>query len=511
MTSYLADRLPPIPNPDPHMWVDEAIWGHRYHDEQSPWLIFLEFLNVYEHERRKGRALQEVDGFNRLKYRPARRLYLRNILFNNPKIDYFSRQNLGDQYRWKMWLHEMTKAQGVNDPRFDYLQERFDDFNSFVEVVRLLRSTSLELHTNKRWSSKFVFPYGPDCLYEDLNKDAKSNDRNFFGRTGEMLYLMLSRSREKDELNQLLQAHAILQPGKWNAIVKALQPTEEEVVGSELGKSFLAYPTHPTFDAIAADWISLLKLDMPGYDVLPHLVNTAAFHLIQYQLRVSRDLVGLEGPLKMVCEVVAPKKTLIREVSCALYQENNLLSSRAVMSYIDQIETSDEWQQAKGRPGAFAECRQILRDRVLWGDDGYDGASHPDDLIKELRGSAKRRHQQHAGNIHRNYGREIGLISRRGTVKLRYAPTDDFLKSLLFANITKRMELHQLLALLWQRYGLIFGDREGEAVLPKDEFDKKAFQANARRLEHRLGSLGVLKRLSDGCAYVINPYSRREP
>ncbi len=47
---------------------------------------------------------------------------------------------------------------------------------------------------------------------------------------------------------------------------------------------------------------------------------------------------------------------------------------------------------------------------------------------------------------------------------------------------------------------------QAEQVLAKDEFDKKAFQANARRLEQRLGSLGLLRRLSDGCAYVINPY-----
>ena len=104
---------------------------------------------------------------------------------------------------------------------------------------------------------------------------------------------------------------------------------------------------------------------------------------------------------------------------------------------------------------------------------------------------------------------KIGLISKRGTLKLRYAPNDDLLKSLLLANVPVRLELHQFLALLWNRYSLVFGDREAEAVLPKDEFDKKAFQANARRLEHRLASLGLLKRLSDGCAYVQNPYARK--
>ena len=117
-----------------------------------------------------------------------------------------------------------------------------------------------------------------------------------------------------------------------------------------------------------------------------------------------------------------------------------------------------------------------------------------------------KRHRQHVANIHRNYGREIGLVSKRGTVKLRYAPTDALLKTLLFANIEKRTELHQFLERLHSRYGIIFSDKQAEQVLQKGEFDKKAFQANSRRLEQRLGSLGVLKRLSDGCAYVVNPY-----
>jgi len=91
-------------------------------------------------------------------------------------------------------------------------------------------------------------------------------------------------------------------------------------------------------------------------------------------------------------------------------------------------------------------------------------------------------------------------------VKLRYAPTDALLKTLLFANVERRIELHQFLTRLHQRYGLVFGDKEAEAVLSKDDFEKKAFQGNSRRLEQRLGSLGLLRRLSDGCAYVVNPY-----
>jgi hypothetical protein len=211
----------------------------------------------------------------------------------------------------------------------------------------------------------------------------------------------------------------------------------------------------------------------------------------------------------MVCEIVAPKKTIVRALSCDDYQQNNLLSTEAVTAFIDAIENSDEWQQTTQQPGAFVRCKEILEKQVLWGSD-YEGATTPEDLIKTLREDCRRRHKQHVANVHRTYGKDIGLISKRGTVRLRYAPNDDFLKCLIFANVSKRMELHRFLELLWAKYGLIFGDKEAEQVLSSDVFDKKSFQSNARRLEQRLTSLGLVKRLSDGCAYVLNPHSKSD-
>jgi hypothetical protein len=40
----------------PEMWIDEAIWGHRLHDEQSPWLTLLEFLCVLHAENGQSRG-----------------------------------------------------------------------------------------------------------------------------------------------------------------------------------------------------------------------------------------------------------------------------------------------------------------------------------------------------------------------------------------------------------------------------------------------------------------------
>jgi len=503
----MPTQLPPPDTFDQSssMWVDEAIWGHRLYDEQSPWMVLLEFLNVLYYELSKGRAFQEPNGLNTLKYQAAQRLHLRNILFNNPHISEIRFTFAHDTDRWEEWLKRMKSATGLAHPQFGYVKNRFHSFDDFAEIVSLIRSSSIEVNSNKRWTSKFVFPYGRHSLYEDLDNNASTNDRRFFGRTGEVLYLMCCRAQRKTELLAALQKCFAKTDPTWDTVVRSLQPPEDESLSRDRANSFLPYAQHPCFDDIVDDWLAILRLNITGFDVFPHLVNLAGLHLIKYQLTLARQVLGHTTPPTFVCEVVAPRKTLVREVSCDLYQDNNLLPAEAVETYITNVESSAAWKQAVTENGAFEKCRAILRDTVRWGED-YDGPSDPHQLIQALRQAAMKRHRQHVANIHRNYGREIGLVSKRGTVKLRYAPNDSLLKTLLFANVNKRIELNGFLAKLEQRYGIVFGDREAERILPKGDFDKKAFRANSRRLEQRLGSLGVLKRLSDACAYVINPY-----
>ena len=79
------------------------------------------------------------------------------------------------------------------------------------------------------------------------------------------------------------------------------------------------------------------------------------------------------------------------------------------------------------------------------------------------------------------------------------------MKALILANVPVRVEYGEFLTLVFERYGLVFGDREALQVLNSEEFDKRAFQANSERLESRLRTLGMLRRLSDACAYVENP------
>ena len=55
---------------------------------------------------------------------------------------------------------------------------------------------------NRRWTSRFLAVTGPDMICSDMREAANqgwSPDRRFFGRGGELVYLMLNRSRHAPE------------------------------------------------------------------------------------------------------------------------------------------------------------------------------------------------------------------------------------------------------------------------------------------------------------------------
>ena len=516
MISRSERILPEMGKIESSMWVDEAIWGHRMYDEQTPWLIYLEFLNVFVYEDSQGRAFDEVNGYNKLEYKAERRLYLRNILFNYPiaKLEKIAKDNNRDEERWRIWQEEiLDNQQGLIYPCFTYLQEHFETFADFVEIIKIIHSTCLEIESNKRWTSKFVFPYCKEALFEDLDKTAKSNDRRFFGRTGELLYLMFCRSVNKGKLYKLFKEKLLDQDTIWSTIIKCLQPSNEDTPLKKPG-GFLPYKSHKAFDELTDDWISILSLKMTGYDLIPHLVRLAGLHMMLYQQQLAREETGSPSPSYIISEIVAPKKTLVRELSIESYQDNNTMSLRAVNAFVAKIENSIEWKSALSSSAPYAKAKELLLQKIKWPskDSDYEGVHEPENLLDSLKQSVQKRHKQHVGNIHRVYGREIGVISKRGTNRLRYAPTDDFLKTLILANVNKRLELSQFLDVIFKKYGIVVGDKEAEQMISfdKEDLDKKAFLANTERLEQRLSSVGLLRRLSDGCAYILNPYSEKD-
>lgn len=496
----------------PDFWIDEAIWGHRLYDEQTPWLTFLEFMTVLLAEHRAGRALRE-ETLNSLSYRPQLQLRLRNLVFNNPHIMTVLAEDRADEAAWTIWLGKMAEtAGGLDCTDFSYLRDRFESFQDFAAVIGFLQGSAIEGSSNKRWSSKFVFPFGPNALYEDANVNPRggvSNDRRFFARTGELLYLMLCRSGVANELRGLVVSRFLENPAPYDSMARALQ-NDPQFSKAERAGAYLPCSSHPVFDRLAEDWLAILGSPIPAYDAIPHLVAMTGLNLTLYQLERAREV--LDGdPVQLVCEIVSPRKSVVRDLSADSYQRNNSLPQQAVERFVRQVTETEEWHSAVVSEDPILNAADILKHTFGWPDtDDEEIAPDPTALIDQLADRAISRHKQHIGKIHMTWARAIGLSSRRSSRRVRYAPTDRLLKTLVVCCVAKRLEFRDFLALLHERYGLVIGDAQARTFIASGDADQEDFSDNARRLEERLASLGLLKRLSDSCAYVENPFERAQ-
>lgn len=493
--------------------VDEHIWGHRLYDEQLPHLTVLEFLGVLGSNADKPLQAAPTD---RVRYRPQRQIRLRGLLFNNPYVESVRERALSDDEKWKVWKELFAvDATGIGDEEMDYLRSVFLSFDDFAKAIELLRSSAFEARSNKRWSSKFVFPFGPDALYEDLRVDSvgASNDRRFFARTGELLYLMLCRAEHGPELGQKLVERLFNAKAPMNRLVKAIQgPPQLANDARDVG--YLPHATHPRFDQLCNDWLSILSRDMPIYDALEHLIASAGLNLLLYFLECSKTQSGDTEPVEIICEIVSRERTKVRALSGDAYQANQALSLRAVRSAVEQIKLTDEWTAALASDDPEGACSSLMRAWFQWPPTAKDEESDyirmsGEELVRMLSEKALSRHEQHFGKIHSAWSRAIGLSSRRLSRRMRYAPNDRLLKTLVVTVVDERMQFDEFLHELRHRYGLVIGDAEGAYLVSNKQVDQEALSENRGNLETRLVGLGLVRRLSDSCSFVENPFGSK--
>lgn len=104
------------------------------------------------------------------------------------------------------------------------------------------------------------------------------------------------------------------------------------------------------------------------------------------------------------------------------------------------------------------------------------------------------------------YSQEIGLaIARKGAGRW-YTLSDSLLEALVLANVREPLEYTEFLKLLHKRYQLVVGPATAESVFRDLPAPREQFKTNQERLEERLRVLGLLRRLSDDCAFVENPF-----
>lgn len=488
--------------------VDEHIWGHRLYDEQLPHLTVLEFLGVLG----SNVSAPLAGPADQVRYRPQRQFRLRGLLFNNPFVESIRERAISDEEKWREWMDRFADdSTKLGDQDMGYLRGVFSSFDDFAKAIELLRSSAFEARSNKRWSSKFVFPFGPDALYEDLRIDAKggaSNDRRFFARTGELLYLMLSRAARGPELGAKLVDRLFDSSKTMNRLVKAMQG-DAQLVDEPRGVGPLPYESHPRFDRMCEDWLAILSRDMPVYDALEHLIVNTGLNLLLYFLECAKTVSGDADPVEIVCEIVA-QRTKVRALSGDSYQVNQALSVRAIRAEVDSVKLDPRWDAAMQSGDPQGGCLDLMREMFQWPTDDKDDEEYVNlpgnELVSRLIEKAESRHEQHVGKIHATWSKAIGLSSRRLARRNRYAPNDRLLKTLVVTIVDSRMQFDEFLSEAKKRYGIVIGDVEGARLVMEKKVDQEALSDNGRNLETRLVGLGLVRRLSDSCSFVENPF-----
>jgi len=491
--------------------VDEMIWGHRLYDEQLPHLTILEFLNVLQANLDNPLVTPPTE---KIMYQPQQQIRLRSLLFNNPYVEVIRARSISDNAKWETWNELfLQNATGMGDLSFDYLRCAFQSFEDFARSIELLRSSAFEVQSNKRWSSKFVFPFGPDALYEDLRFDVKgnaSNDRRFFARTGELLYLMLSRATRGSMLGRQL-VDRLYTDSPLNQLVRSLQG-EIQKASRERSVGYLPYQHLPRFDILCDDWLAILSRDMPVYDSLDHIITITGLNMLLYFLECGKAAVNDVSPVEIVCEIVSKQRSRVRALSCNSFQGNQSLSLKAIKAFVEGVRSTPEWESALNSDDPNGECLLVMQERFQWPqigqNDEFDQKNlSGEELIRRLVEKAEYRHGQHVGKIHNSWARAIGLGSRRLSRRLRYAPNDRLLKALVMTVVDKQMEYGEFLAKVHARYGLVFGEVEGAHFILEKIVDQEALWDNVSNLETRLYGLGLIRRLSDDCAFIENPFN----
>ena len=506
LTSHLPDALA-VNDHTAKLWVEQQIWGHRLHNDQTPWLLLLEAIGVMAHLAKTGTlltGLEKPGNHEVFTYNIAIRQDLRAILFKDRHIEEIAESNLySDQSRWSNWYERLS----VDDAkRLSYLQERFTSFTGFRNAVTLLRSAEVEADRKRRASSRHLSPRGPDMMTADYGEPKKKGnqpgkDRRFFARGGELLYLMLNRSHHRSELHELVQTRLLSAKSRWNALAKLLQPSQEQTPELSFDNvGYLPLPHHQVYDLIAEDWLAVLSLKALPDDSLPDpLMRLTGLGIIQYMTRRSAEIVDKEPPVFPLA-MVSIETVAVQKLSKDCFARHRDQSRDAVGKLVDDLVCSDDWAAALGQQNPLQAIKSLLKNRFMFECSENAIEKIPEAVREEAIGD----HEMHLGRVVGFYAEQIGMAaSRRGSGRW-YAASDALLEALVLANVTVPMEFEMFLDRLWQRYRVVVGIDAAKTAFSTSNYTHH--KANQRLLEERLRILGLAKRLSDDCAFVINPF-----
>jgi len=520
MNSLSANRLPPPPNvlDRSDMRVQELIHGHRFLQDQEPFMIVLETLAVCA-ETPLGSVQPRPDAHETFHYSLPHRRKMRFLLFQDRHLEkVVENSSIPDHEKWQEWKTRVNAqfGEGQREPdagtvhdAFAYLDDRFSrDINALHQAVRLLQSRELDVMNNRRWTSRFLAVTGPDMICTDM-RERRGNwetDRRFFGRGGELVYLMLNRSSRTVELMKLIKRRLLSETDPMNRIAQALSdPADTEASNTQIG--YLPHLALPAYDRLAENWVNVLMCDrLPEGHLFEPLFRITALNIVVYLAERAQDEVGASQPLPIVADLTDGGNQQLREEAKGHLNRHRDAANRAVRAFVERVlEGCDRWKMARDRndPGL---AKQALKDRFWFtkGEEQRGGAATP---AQQLEAFIEHAMQRDKNNIYKYLlplAKASGLATSRQRVGPWFALDDGMLFALVLANVTRTIELRDFVAELYRRYGLVIGPEEARDAFGRIQVER--YEANLAALEARMTRLALTQRLSDDCAFVMNPY-----
>lgn len=548
------------------------IFGHRLTDGQH-WIEYmLEFLNVlvgFDYKLGQGDdSLLGQDGY-RDGYKRRARYGLRRFIFyddrektKDPRDD-LALRFLQDELQ-KSALPTGVTANG--DSPLTLAKELLRSYSA-IEVSRSWFAKSLfPAHEEllfwealrkgaTKWRSSAVGEEEP--MPSELDGPMQLSARNFFARGGEIYYLILSAgTRSQPEQRSVIEQRLRFLLTEANPAIGRLARTidegwlnvwrDKEENLSEEGQTtyklgWLPDPECQLYREIASDLETLLKARLDPLETLDLLAHLICFHLLIYVYHRT------QSPEEATCDtgrcLDARRPTILvdclegrsphlRRVSSSLYKELEQLQLQRARGYVEKL--VDTWAIERADDPSFAQnlvdkAEQHFNVRSLHRSNLRDYESEVERLERAFaRGQigAEEHAREYSSilatllitrfrkqflGVHRKLARSTGFVlPNRGTSQ-RYVLGDTLLKAIVLANVRpgRRLEYGAFLEQIYQRYGLVVGQREARTsgLYDRRPINVEYYNDNMNALENKLKNAWLLEQYSDATALVVNGWA----
>ena len=498
------------------MRVQETIHGHRFLQEQEAFMLVLEALAVCA-AKPLGSVSATDTTHEAFRYDLPHRRKMRFLLFQDRHLEKIAKDDtIPEESKWSVWkkrVNRQFEPENDGQDHFAYLDCVFHSrFDSLVQAVRLIQSMELDVMHNRRWTSRFLAVTGPDMICADFRESTSqrrswSTDRRFFGRGGELVYLMLNRSRYVQPLAKLIGDRLLDSNDPMNQIAKVLSdPNDTASASAHIG--YLPYLHHDAYDRLAEDWLGILRLErLPAGHLFEPLFRITGLNLVAYLADRARVEVGAQRPEPIVVDLTDGRDRQLRQSAKEHLNRHRLAANRAVRAFIERrLEVDEGWKTAvdlRSPTAAKGVLNQLFHYRTKDESPGAP-AKQRESLIGHALGRDK-------NNIHKYLlplTRDIGLAAARQRVGSWFVIDDHLLVALVLANVDQAVELRDFIARLHDRYGIVIGPDEARKAFDRLPVGAQSFEGNLMALEARMTGLALTRRLSDDCAFVINPYKQ---